>query len=621
MRVHVLGLPHTQTTDEFTTCAFTQKTLNLCKMLHDRGHEVIHYGVEGSNPQCTKHVSIIPLDLWKKFYGHPGKHFYNIQLDGKYAPYHALFAQNMKSALRENIGPRYTEIICQTWGAAQCTACEGIEQYLVESGIGYPNSWAEWRVYESYAWMHMHLGRDQLFGGQKWYWAVIPNSFDLKNFMPSPDDKRGEDFLYLGRLNVDKGVGFAVEIAKEVGRKITIVGQGDPEPYLRGNPHVTYLPPVGVEGRRKLLAEARAVFCLTQFVEPFCGVNVEAQLMGTPVITSDHGVFSETVIHGVTGFRGRTMEQWVWAAKNIDRIDGRVCAEWARTNYSLERVALMYEEFFQQILNVRDRGGPVRGPTGFYEKHPARTQLDWLLKKYPKAAAELSIDLTRPHEAPVVAPEASAEATRREQWRFAMTLQGQWWGLDWSPRWDVALRTQETYFRLMDIKGRTSFANARVLDVGCGPLSLLQRTQHGPSRGVDPLPMTEATKDRFREANVELLNIPAEEMPTDQTFDEIWMYDCLGCVQEPQEVLKRIVAVTEPGTVVRIFEWLNRMPDPQRPHKLTEALFWEYFGDKRWDRKIWNVGLVHRDMGSPADGPYIAIHVERRPDPAEKASE
>ena len=409
MKIHVLGLPHTQTTEEFTTCAFTQKAFNLCRMMHSRGHHVVHYGVEGSNPPCTEHVDVMSEKMWAKMIGRPGTGFYQTRVDGELAPYHALFAKNMHDALAARTGAPYTEIVCQTWGGAQCTACEGIPQYLVESGIGYPVSWAQWRVYESYTWMHMHLGEAKLFGGKQWYWAVIPNAFPLSNFTPNPNGQRGEDFLYLGRLNDDKGVGIACDVAGEIGRKIVIVGQGDPAPFLAGRPHVRYMKPVGVEERRKLLANARAVFCLTQFIEPFCGTHVEAMLSGTPVITSDYGVFSETVLHGVTGYRGRTFEQWVWAAKNIDKISGKVCREWAEANYSLQRVALMYEEFFQQILNVRDSGGRHSStPTGFYERHPGRTQLDWLTRVYPRAAAEVTLDLTRPHEAPAVPAEAPA---------------------------------------------------------------------------------------------------------------------------------------------------------------------------------------------------------------------
>ena len=949
MRIHVLGLPHTQTTEEFTTCAFTQKALNLCKMMHRRGHHVIHYGVEipaGQHPECSEHVDVMSAAQWEKEIGRPGTAYYNIATDGKLAPYHALFAKNMHAALAARTGAPDTEIVCQTWGGAQVTACTGIEQHMVESGIGYPISWADWRVYESYAWMHMHLGRDQLFGGKKWYWAVIPNAFDLKNFRAPPYGPRGEDFLYLGRLNDDKGVGIAIQVAKEVGRKIVIVGQGDPQPFLAGNPHARYMKPVGVEKRRELLANARAVFCLTQFVEPFCGVNVEAQLSGTPVITSDHGVFcvpleakiltkrgwltrdevragqdetlgyhaetgenrwttitavntfkdqqteqyrnrnwtvrvtkdhrwvalkakhvtadhhekirtlasieslrnsvdsirlsaeacggdletterqaailawfltdgslekygwpetsyggkfncetddldalqrariyqskpeglailrallkdvpheeterprvqpthlpqhvfsipvdvarkiiracdirkrglfgfllglsrkareaflnacieaegghaskgstivlaqnegpvleamrlcaylcghrpslqktdekckplslcnplmtptalhrepgriedvwcpttelgswtmmfgdeimltgnSETVLHGVTGFRGRTFEQWVWAAKNIDQIDGRVCREWAEANYSLERVALMYEEFFQQVLNVRNnRGQKVVGPTGFYERHPGRTQLDWLVRKYPQAAADSVIDLTRPHEAPVVAVVEPTVATSQSEWQEAQVFESDWWGLDWSPRWDEELKKQETYHRLMGITV-SDFGTNRILDVGCGPVSLLQRTKHGPSRGVDPLRVSDDTRARYREAGVELLSVPAEEMPTSETFDEVWLYNCLQHTRDPHEILRRVVQCTAPGSIVRIFEWIETGVAPGHPQNLTESLFVEHFRGATWSQRIWNVGTVS-DVGGSAEGKYIALAVERR---------
>jgi hypothetical protein len=119
MRIHILGVPHTQTSEQFSTCAFTMKVLTLCKMMTRRGHHVIHYGVEGSDVECTEDVPIMAAAEWRKLYGHPGKNFYNLSTDGIYAPYHAKWAAECGKALRARVGSPMTEIVCLPWGGTQ----------------------------------------------------------------------------------------------------------------------------------------------------------------------------------------------------------------------------------------------------------------------------------------------------------------------------------------------------------------------------------------------------------------------------------------------------------------------------------------------------------------------
>ena len=66
MKIHVLGVPHTQSSKAFSTCAFTQKVVKLCAMMHRRGHEVIHYGVTGSEVECTHNVSVATGVEWQE---------------------------------------------------------------------------------------------------------------------------------------------------------------------------------------------------------------------------------------------------------------------------------------------------------------------------------------------------------------------------------------------------------------------------------------------------------------------------------------------------------------------------------------------------------------------------
>ena len=599
MKLHVLGVPHTITRKDFSTCAFTQKVVKLCAMMTRRGHEVIHYGVEGSEVECSEHVSIVTAAEWGAHYSKPTTEHYDISMDGERAAYMALYTTRLRSALEERVSKEpFTEIICLTWNGPQKDGSEGIQQFRVETGIGYEHTWSDYRVYESYAWMHMQMGKAGLQAGGKWYWSVIPNSFDLNDFQPSESFQKSEDFLFMGRLNFDKGVGLAIDVAKRVGKKITIVGQGDPTPFLgAGNAHVTYVPPVSGIDRARMLSEAAAVFTPSIYVEPFCGVHVEAMLCGTPVITTDWGVFPETVLHGVTGYRCRTVEQMTWAAQHLDllTLGAEDIRKYAASNFSLERVALMYEEYFQSVLNLKY-------PKGLYTENPERTQLDWLKKSGPKMLP-VSLDVK------LAVPEVPEQ---KHGWAADQDWERDWWGLHWAPHWDDEIKKQQTYFRLIGLPGDGADLGTReILDVGCGPVSMLQRTKHGPSVGVDPLAVTEETRARYVDAGVMFLNIKAEEMPTSRNFDEIWMYNCLQHTDSPAEIFKRVVACTRPGTAVRIFEWIDLGVCPGHPQNLTEKMFSDVFTDELFERPIWNIGFLN-GFGGTVTEKYIAIHAVRK---------
>jgi glycosyltransferase involved in cell wall biosynthesis len=104
---------------------------------------------------------------------------------------------------------------------------------------------------------------------------------------------------------------------------------------------------------------------------------IEAFFSGTPVISTDWGSFAENNLHGITGYRCRTMEQFVWATKNIHKIKSKDCRYWAMENYSLERVAQMYDEYFDSLHRIKNKGG-------WYHQNPEREELDWMTRKYPK---------------------------------------------------------------------------------------------------------------------------------------------------------------------------------------------------------------------------------------------
>jgi len=171
-----------------------------------------------------------------------------------------------------------------------------------------------------------------------------------------------------------KGIIIAKETCEKIGAKLVIAGQRGDENVDIDSPNIEFVGYADREKRKELMKNAKALFVPTIYIGPFEGVHIEAAMSGTPVITTDHGVFTESVIHGKTGFRCRTLEQFEWAAKNIDKIKPKDCYEWAVKNYSLDRVAKMYQEYFEQLQGLFGKG--------WYEPNPTRTELDWLKKEY-----------------------------------------------------------------------------------------------------------------------------------------------------------------------------------------------------------------------------------------------
>jgi glycosyltransferase involved in cell wall biosynthesis len=379
MRFHVLAVPHTVTNKDYVACAFTQKVLKFCEMMTDRGHDVIHYGHQDSVVRCTEHVTVIDRDTYNRVYGDYDWHVQNFKYDLTDEAYQT-YNRNAIREIQARQSPN--DFVLAFWGQgnkAVCDALSGIR--IVEPGIGYSQAFAPFRVYESYALMHANMGLDrvQYSGNMPWYHVVIPNYFDPKDFEYSETKK--DYYLYLGRITTAKGLQFAIDVTNELGVRLVVAGQGGPSDVgLEEWPsHVEYVGYANADRRRELLRDAKALFVMSTYVEPFAGVMIESFLSGTPVISTDWGTFSENNLHGLTGYRCRTYGQMVWAAQNIHMIDPKACRTWGE-NFTSDKVAPMYEEYFRTILD------------GWYDSRSDRYQLDWLTRKYPTVQPPKTID-------------------------------------------------------------------------------------------------------------------------------------------------------------------------------------------------------------------------------------
>ena len=375
-RFHILGLPHTVTNPEYTACAYTQKVLKFGKMMRARGHYIIHYGHEDSVLDCDEHVTVTTNQDLKIAYGDYDwrKNFFKFDVnDHAYQTFY-------RNAIQE-VGKRKQpyDFILPFWGAGVRPVCDAHPDLIcVEPGIGYAGGqWSKWRIYESYA-IRAAIGGAQSVSNcqEDWYHAVIPNYFDPDEF--TYQEKKDDYFLYLGRVYPGKGADIAWQVCEKIGARLLYAGQGKLSDFnyaeIPGQiEHVGYADQTQ---RRLLMAGARGFFLGSMYCEPFGGASIEALFSGTPILTTDWGSHAENNLHGITGYRCRTFDHWCWAAKNISNIKPSDCRDWALKNFSLDRVAEMYEEYFQMVYDVH-------AGAGWYQQHPDRTNLDWLRKYYP----------------------------------------------------------------------------------------------------------------------------------------------------------------------------------------------------------------------------------------------
>ena len=368
MRFHVVALPHTQTAMSHSACAFTMKILHFCQMMSSLGHEVYHYGVEGSEVQdcCIEDVTILSKAKQEGFFGsYDPNALYEVDWSGQ-APYWQL--TNERAAAEINKRKRPGDFVCLIMGTINIPLADavGTDVMVVEYGIGYNGTFAKYRVFESYAHMHKIWGAEGGFNPDgRFYDTVIPNYLNPADY-PQASGVKGDYYLYLGRLIQRKGIRIAVETCKRLGAKLKIAGQGcvkvegnrifckDGEVYEGDN--LEYVGFATGEKRALLYQQAIATFVPTTYIEPFGAVAIESQMAGTPAITTDFGAFPETVEHGKTGFRCRTLNEFVQAAKHAPSLDPQYIHDRAVARYAMDKVKWSYETYFRQLQDLWGEG-------------------------------------------------------------------------------------------------------------------------------------------------------------------------------------------------------------------------------------------------------------------------
>lgn len=351
----MLGLPHTRTTNGFSHCAFTGKIRRWGPMMAPFGYECIHYGVGAEGPDTpgwAGHVEVMTIKQQTELAGmtieegHVPMHLANIG-----HPLYRAFNQRLKTLLGQWVKPG--DVVCLPMGKAHAEAVQHLLPLTVETGIGYPDWISGYRIYESEAWRHWHIGVEKRHPWiSEW---VVPNYFDVLEWDLRPQPAGvGDYFLFMGRQTAQKGMNEIEALADALPEETFLVcGQNTENIGWKGRPNIRYRTPAIGRARSGLIGRAKAVLMPSQMLEPFGGVAVEAMLTGTPVLTTPFGAFTETV---PAKWRCRTLGDWLRAIAKLGEEVPSAIRAYAQQKFGLGPVGAQYHQIFQELPGLRTHG-------------------------------------------------------------------------------------------------------------------------------------------------------------------------------------------------------------------------------------------------------------------------
>lgn len=124
-----------------------------------------------------------------------------------------------------------------------------------------------------------------------------------------------------------------------------------------------------------------------------------------------------------------------------------------------------------------------------------------------------------------------------------------------------------------------SFAAKSILEVGPALHPALSYVSARKKVCVEPMfeSFEKANKMRFVESGIEVISMPFEEIDfDDQIFDEIWLFNVLQHVIDPDDILKKSKKIAK---LIRFFEPINCGTDVCHPHEFDLSYFRNFFSE------------------------------------------
>ena len=193
----------------------------------------------------------------------------------------------------------------------------------------------------------------------------VYHGLDMKHF---PFLKKSGDYLlYTGRISMEKGVHFAIEVAQYLDIPLIIAAKLDfaadaahdvlyfkqyIEPKL--SDHIRWIGEVDETERNKLMSGALCSLHPITWPEPFGLTIIESMACGTPVIAFNLGSMPEVIEDGKTGYVVKDVSEMIEAVANIHKIDRTYCRKHVLDKFSVKNMVDGYEEIYDKILSHVD---------------------------------------------------------------------------------------------------------------------------------------------------------------------------------------------------------------------------------------------------------------------------
>lgn len=191
------------------------------------------------------------------------------------------------------------------------------------------------------------------------YVGNVYNGLNMEDYEFS--DMPENYLLFVGRISMEKGVHYAIEVSQQLDIPLVIAAKLDSQAphdlaYFRDyvepklSDRIRWVGEVDDTQRNQLMSKAYCFLHPITWVEPFGLTLIEAMACGCPVVAFNKGSIPEIIKEGETGFIVRDIKEMIEAVVNIGNIDRYNCRKYVLEKFNAKQMADGYEKIYKEVL-------------------------------------------------------------------------------------------------------------------------------------------------------------------------------------------------------------------------------------------------------------------------------